>query len=109
MRTFQKSRGHEAAADRGGMDGAAFRVARLRAREVQPVIFTGADRTLAVGAGQMSRVDAVKVAVMKAGGSLPAASPHRMRFSRSATASTRLPPPARQPSCSPADRCATPR
>ena len=31
------------------------------------VIFTGADRTLAVGAGQMSRVDAVKVAVLKAG------------------------------------------
>jgi phosphoribosylaminoimidazolecarboxamide formyltransferase/IMP cyclohydrolase len=30
------------------------------------VIFTGADRTLAVGAGQMSRVDAVKVAVAKA-------------------------------------------
>ena len=30
------------------------------------VIFTTADRTLAVGAGQMSRVDAVKVAVMKA-------------------------------------------
>ncbi len=30
------------------------------------VIFTGSDRTLAVGAGQMSRVDAVKVAVMKA-------------------------------------------
>jgi phosphoribosylaminoimidazolecarboxamide formyltransferase/IMP cyclohydrolase len=32
------------------------------------VIFTAADRTLAVGAGQMSRVDAVKVAVVKAGG-----------------------------------------
>jgi len=32
------------------------------------VIFTAADRTLAIGAGQMSRVDAVKVAVMKAGG-----------------------------------------
>ena len=30
------------------------------------MIFTGADRTLAIGAGQMSRVDAVKVAVMKA-------------------------------------------
>ncbi|HEX6975712.1 MAG TPA: bifunctional phosphoribosylaminoimidazolecarboxamide formyltransferase/IMP cyclohydrolase [Vicinamibacterales bacterium] len=30
------------------------------------VIFTAADRTMAVGAGQMSRVDAVKVAVMKA-------------------------------------------
>jgi phosphoribosylaminoimidazolecarboxamide formyltransferase / IMP cyclohydrolase len=30
------------------------------------IVFTGADRTLAVGAGQMSRVDAVKVAVMKA-------------------------------------------
>jgi len=34
------------------------------------IIFTGADRTLAIGAGQMSRVDAVKVAVMKAGGPL---------------------------------------
>jgi phosphoribosylaminoimidazolecarboxamide formyltransferase/IMP cyclohydrolase len=30
------------------------------------IIFTAADRTLAIGAGQMSRVDAVKVAVMKA-------------------------------------------
>ena len=34
------------------------------------VIFTGPDRTLAVGAGQMSRVDAVRVAVMKASGAL---------------------------------------
>jgi len=34
------------------------------------IVFTSADRTLAVGAGQMSRVDAVKVAVMKAGGPL---------------------------------------
>jgi phosphoribosylaminoimidazolecarboxamide formyltransferase/IMP cyclohydrolase len=31
------------------------------------VIFTGKDATLAVGAGQMSRVDAVKTAIMKAG------------------------------------------
>jgi phosphoribosylaminoimidazolecarboxamide formyltransferase / IMP cyclohydrolase len=30
------------------------------------VIFTAADRTLAIGAGQMSRVDAVNVAIMKA-------------------------------------------
>ena len=35
------------------------------------IVFTGADRSLAVGAGQMSRVDAVKVAVMKAGSSQP--------------------------------------
>jgi len=34
------------------------------------VLFAGPDRTLAVGAGQMSRVDAVKVAVMKAGAPL---------------------------------------
>jgi phosphoribosylaminoimidazolecarboxamide formyltransferase/IMP cyclohydrolase len=34
------------------------------------VLFAGPDLTLAIGAGQMSRVDAVKVAVMKAGGSL---------------------------------------
>jgi phosphoribosylaminoimidazolecarboxamide formyltransferase / IMP cyclohydrolase len=32
------------------------------------ILFAGPDRTRAVGAGQMSRVDAVKVAVMKAGG-----------------------------------------
>ncbi len=31
------------------------------------VIFTGTDRTLSIGAGQMSRVDAVRAAVMKAG------------------------------------------
>jgi len=31
------------------------------------VIFTGADATIAVGAGQMSRVDAVNAAIMKAG------------------------------------------
>jgi phosphoribosylaminoimidazolecarboxamide formyltransferase/IMP cyclohydrolase len=34
------------------------------------VIFTAPDRTLAIGAGQMSRVDAVKVAVMKAAAAL---------------------------------------
>ena len=34
------------------------------------IVFTAADRTLAVGAGQMSRVDAVKVAVMKAAAGL---------------------------------------
>jgi phosphoribosylaminoimidazolecarboxamide formyltransferase/IMP cyclohydrolase len=34
------------------------------------IVFTGRDRTRAIGAGQMSRVDAVKVAVMKAGGQL---------------------------------------
>jgi phosphoribosylaminoimidazolecarboxamide formyltransferase/IMP cyclohydrolase len=38
------------------------------------IVFTGKDRTLAVGAGQMSRVDAVKVAVMKAASSQPAIS-----------------------------------
>jgi phosphoribosylaminoimidazolecarboxamide formyltransferase/IMP cyclohydrolase len=35
------------------------------------IVFTSADRSLAVGAGQMSRVDAVKVAVMKAGSAQP--------------------------------------
>jgi len=35
------------------------------------IVFTSADRSLAVGAGQMSRVDAVKVAVMKAAGAQP--------------------------------------
>ena len=37
------------------------------------VIFTGRDVTLAIGAGQMSRVDAVKAAVMKAGAGLTGA------------------------------------
>ncbi|HEY7791688.1 MAG TPA: bifunctional phosphoribosylaminoimidazolecarboxamide formyltransferase/IMP cyclohydrolase [Vicinamibacterales bacterium] len=31
------------------------------------ILFTNADRTLAIGAGQMSRVDAAKVAILKAG------------------------------------------
>ena len=35
------------------------------------IVFTAADRSLAVGAGQMSRVDAVKVAVMKAASGQP--------------------------------------
>ena len=34
------------------------------------IIFTATDHTRAIGAGQMSRVDSVNVAVMKAGGSL---------------------------------------
>ncbi len=34
------------------------------------VIFTKSDRTIAVGAGQMSRVDAVNVAVVKGGAEL---------------------------------------
>ena len=78
------------------------------------VIFTDAERTLAIGAGQMSRVDAVNVAVMKARAGR-AASARRDRWrrptrsSRSATASTRWPPPARPRSCSRAARCATPR
>ncbi|MBA2302731.1 MAG: bifunctional phosphoribosylaminoimidazolecarboxamide formyltransferase/IMP cyclohydrolase, partial [Acidobacteria bacterium] len=36
------------------------------------IVFSGPDRTLAVGAGQMSRVDAVKIAVMKASSAGPA-------------------------------------
>lgn len=77
-----------------GAEGAAFRVATRRqptAAEWQglrfawrvcahvksnAVIFTTADRTLAIGAGQMSRVDAVNVAIMKAaaaGGEKPLA------------------------------------
>jgi phosphoribosylaminoimidazolecarboxamide formyltransferase/IMP cyclohydrolase len=38
------------------------------------VIFTDAERTLAIGAGQMSRVDAVNLAVMKASSSEPVVS-----------------------------------
>ena len=49
-----------------GMGGAALRVAGLRAREVEHGDLHRRQRTLAIGAGQMSRVDAVNVAVMKA-------------------------------------------
>jgi phosphoribosylaminoimidazolecarboxamide formyltransferase/IMP cyclohydrolase len=45
------------------------------------VIFTTVDRTLAIGAGQTSRVDAVKVARMKA----DAARPHQLRGSVAAS------------------------
>jgi phosphoribosylaminoimidazolecarboxamide formyltransferase / IMP cyclohydrolase len=40
------------------------------------IVFTAKDRSLAVGAGQMSRVDAVKVAVMKAASHQPPISLH---------------------------------
>jgi phosphoribosylaminoimidazolecarboxamide formyltransferase/IMP cyclohydrolase len=40
------------------------------------IVFTARDRSLAVGAGQMSRVDAVKVAVMKAASHQPPISLH---------------------------------
>ena len=60
------ARRDQAAADRRGMGGAALRVARLRARQVEHGDLHQRERTLAIGAGQMSRVDAVNVAVMKA-------------------------------------------
>ena len=55
------------------------------------IIFTDATRTLAIGAGQMSRVDAANVTVMKARRQKcrsPDPSARRTRSSRSATAST---------------------
>ena len=96
---------------RGGMAGAPLRLARLRAREVEHGDLHGADRTLAIGAGQMSRVDAVNVAVMKAAQQAPtccaARSPRLTRSSPFGTGSTRSPPPARPRSCSRAARCGT--
>ena len=52
------------AADRGRMAGAALRLARVRAREVEHRdLHRRRSARCAIGAGQMSRVDAVKVAV----------------------------------------------
>jgi phosphoribosylaminoimidazolecarboxamide formyltransferase/IMP cyclohydrolase len=61
------------------------------------VIFTDARRTLAIGAGQMSRVDAVNVAIMKAGAA-------ERSLAGSVAASL---PPAPPPSFSRAVQCAT--
>ena len=59
-------------AERRRMDGAALCLAGLRPRQVEHRdSFAEAGRTRAIGAGQMSRVDAVKVAVMKACGWRP--------------------------------------
>jgi phosphoribosylaminoimidazolecarboxamide formyltransferase/IMP cyclohydrolase len=49
------------------------------------VIFTTKDRTVAIGAGQMSRVDAVKVATMKAAGWSGEAAPVSLRGSVAAS------------------------
>ena len=73
------------------------------------VIFAHADRLAAVGAGQMSRVDAVNVAVLKDGRELQGTVAASDAFFRSATGSTRLRRPRRPPSCSRAARSATPR
>ena len=70
------------------------------------VVFTGADRTLAVGAGQMSRVDAVKVAVMKAAaGTLQGSVAASDAFFPFRDGLDAIAEPARRRSCSPADRC----
>ena len=91
------------------VDGAALRVAGLRAREVERGRSSPtADRTLAIGAGQMSRVDAVNVAVMKAQRRAAGIGRRLRRVlpvpGRPRRASPRPGPPR---SCSRADRCAT--
>ena len=101
------------AADRRRVEGAALRVARLRAREVE-------HRHLhrrRPHAGGRRRADEPRGRGEGGGDEgragprsrSPDRSPRRTRSSRSATASTRSPPPAPPPSCSPAARCATPR
>ena len=64
--TRRLARGQQAPADRRGVGSAAFCVAGCAHVKSNTVIFTDATRTLAIGAGQMSRVDAVNVAVAKA-------------------------------------------
>lgn len=49
------------------------------------IVFSGSDRTLAVGAGQMSRVDSVRIAVMKAAGSTPSQKPEKLKGSVAAS------------------------
>ncbi len=58
---------HQAAADGSGIEGDAVRLARGEARQIKRDCLCGADRTLGVGAGQMSRVDSSRIAVWKAG------------------------------------------
>ena len=53
------------------------------------IVFARGGRTLGVGAGQMSRVESVRIAVMKRRIHLPAASLRPMRFFPSLTASRR--------------------
>lgn len=65
------------------------------------IVYSSSDRTLGIGAGQMSRVDSSRIAVWKAresGLDLKAASSHPTRCSRLPTASNPrsmpVPPPA---------------
>jgi len=46
--------------------GPAFWLESLQAREINAIVFARAGQTVGIGAGQMSRVDSVKIAVMKA-------------------------------------------
>jgi len=73
------------------------------------IVFVGGGRTLGVGAGQMSRVDSVKLAVSKARSPLAGSVLASDAFFPSATAWTRQPRQGSRPSSSPADPCATPR
>ena len=90
------------------MGGAAFRVARLRAREIEHRDLYGRERHARGGRGsdeprrrRQGRRDERRRS------SCADRSPRPTRSSRFATASTPWPPPARPPSSSPAARCAT--
>jgi phosphoribosylaminoimidazolecarboxamide formyltransferase / IMP cyclohydrolase len=57
----------EAAADGGGIEGDAVRLARGEAREIKRDLLCGEGPDARHGAGQMSRVDSSRIAVWKAG------------------------------------------
>ena len=64
--TGRVSRGQPQAADGRGVGGIAIRLAGVRPCQIQRRGVREREQTLAIGAGQMSRVDAVKVAMMMA-------------------------------------------
>ena len=82
-------RRHEKATDKHGTESAMVRVARGQTREIERDRLSRADRTLGIGAGQMSRIDSSRIAIWKAkeaGLSLKAARSPATRFSLSRTA-----------------------
>jgi len=77
-------------------------------REVQCIVFAKDGATLGVGAGQMSRVDSVKLAVMKAQSSLTGTVVASDAFFPFRTESKKQPRPGRRPSSSPEARSRDP-
>ncbi|SUB58042.1 bifunctional purine biosynthesis protein purH : phosphoribosylaminoimidazolecarboxamide formyltransferase+ inosinemonophosphate cyclohydrolase [Mycolicibacterium smegmatis] len=80
-----------------------------RAVKSNAIVVARDGATVGVGMGQVNRVDAAKLAVQRGGDRVAGAVAASDAFFPFPTGCRYSPRPTSRPSCTPADRCATPR